>query len=158
MSSSNQEHGAVGHIVPIKMLIGTCVALLVLTAVTVWVAKLDFVELQLSEMNIVVAMGVAVVKCTIVGLIFMHLRWERSFIGFVFVGSFLFVGVFIGFALLDSAEYQPSIIPGDSPQIQLKLDALDAAQATGEHGGAVHADAVVDHASSDADHDTPADH
>jgi len=158
MSSSNHEHGAVGHIVPIKMLIGTCFALLILTAVTVWVAKLDFVKMQLSEMNILVAMGVAVVKCTIVALIFMHLRWERSFIGFVFVGSFLFVGVFIGFALLDTAEYQPSLIPGDSPQIQLKLDALDAAQATGEHGGAVHADAVVDQASSDADHDTPADH
>ena len=158
MSSSNHEHGAVGHIVPIKMLIGTCVALLILTVVTVWVAKLDFVELQLSEMNIIVAMGVAVVKCTIVGLIFMHLRWERSFIGFVFVGSFLFVGVFIGFALLDTTEYQPSIIPGNSPQIQLKLDALDVAQATGEPGGAVHADAVVDQASSDADHDMPAAH
>ena len=52
MSSSNHEHGAVGHIVPIKMLVGTCFALLILTVVTVWVAKLDFVELQLSEMNI----------------------------------------------------------------------------------------------------------
>lgn len=158
MSSSNHEHGAVGHIVPIKMLVGTCFALLILTVVTVWVAKLDFVELQLSEMNILVAMGVAVVKCTIVGLIFMHLRWERSFIGFVFVGSFLFVGVFIGFALLDSAEYQPSIIPGDSPQIQLKLDALEAAQATVDHGVAVHVDPVADHGSSDADHVTPANH
>jgi cytochrome c oxidase subunit 4 len=158
MSSSNHEHGAVGHIVPIKMLVGTCFALLILTVVTVWVAKLDFVELQLSEMNILVAMSVAVVKCTIVGLIFMHLRWERSFIGFVFVGSFLFVGVFIGFTLLDSAEYQPSIIPGDSPQIQLKLDALEAAQATGEHGVAAHVDPAADHGSSDADHATPADH
>ena len=126
--------------------------------IPVWLVSILHVVSVASAVVILVAMGVAVVKCTIVALIFMHLRWERSFIGFVFVGSFLFVGVFIGFALLDTTEYQPSIIPGDSPQIQLKLDALDAAQATGEHGGAVHADAVVDQASSDADHDTPADH
>ena len=141
MSSSNHEHGAVGHIVPIKMLVGTCLALLFLTGVTVWVAKLDFVELRMDEMNILVAMGVAVVKCTIVAMIFMHLRWDRSFVGFVFVGSFIFVGIFIGFTLLDSSEYQPTIIPGDTPQVQLKLDALDASMAadsatSGEHDGA----------------------
>ncbi len=142
MSSKNHEHGAVGHIVPIKMLVGTCLALLVLTAVTVWVAKLDFVELRMHEMNILVAMGVAVIKCTIVGMIFMHLRWDRAFIGFVFVGSILFVAVFIGFALLDSSEYQPSIIPGNSPTIQQKLDALDASMSAGaanvDHGDAAH--------------------
>ena len=77
MSSHNHEHGAVGHIVPIKMLVGTCLALLLLTAVTVWVAKLDFGNIRMHEMNIVVAMGVAVVKCTIVAKIINHLRWDR---------------------------------------------------------------------------------
>jgi cytochrome c oxidase subunit 4 len=160
MSSSNHEHGAVGHILPIKVLVGTCAVLLVLTAVTVWVAKLDFVELRLSEMNILVAMGVAVVKCTIVALIFMHLRWEPPFIGFVFVGSFLFVGIFIGFAFVDSNEYQPSIIPGDSPQIQMKLDALEASMASGEHGhgGAATSETAAEHGGSDMDHDPPAEH
>ncbi len=134
MSSPDHEHGSVGHIVPIKMLVGTCLALLVLTAVTVWVAKLDFVELRMGEMNILVAMGVATVKCVIVALIFMHLRWDRSFIGFIFVGSILFVGVFIGFALLDTSEYQPTMIPGDTPQIQQKLDALEASVAAGAQG------------------------
>ncbi|MDP7070672.1 MAG: cytochrome C oxidase subunit IV family protein [Phycisphaerales bacterium] len=136
---SSNDHDSVGHIVPIKMLVGTCLALLFLTAVTVWVSKLDFVELRMGEMNIVVAMGVAVVKCTVVALIFMHLRWDRSFIGFIFVSSILFVGVFIGFSLLDTSEYQPAIIPGDTPQIQQKLDALEAtlaAEAQGDHGTA----------------------
>lgn len=139
MSSHETEHGAVGHIVPIKLLVVTCLALLVLTAVTVWVAKLDFEELQMGEMNILVAMGVAVVKCTIVALIFMHLRWERSFVGFVFIGSILFVGLFIGMALIDTREYQPTMIPGNSPQVQLKLDALKAAASSGgDHGPASH--------------------
>jgi len=140
MSSHEHEHGAVGHIVPIKLLVITCIALLILTAVTVWVAKLDFEDLRMGEMNILVAMGVAVVKCTIVALIFMHLRWDRSFIGFVFIGSILFVGLFIGLALLDTKEYQPTMVPGNSPQVQLKLDALHAAQAAGEtkHGPTEH--------------------
>jgi cytochrome c oxidase subunit 4 len=140
MSSHDHEHGAVGHIVPIKLLVITCIALLVLTAITVWVSKLDFEALRMGEMNILVAMGVAVVKCVIVALIFMHLRWERSFVGFVFLGSILFVGLFIGLALLDTKEYQPTMIPGDSPQVQLKLDALHAAEAAtgGEHGSTAH--------------------
>jgi cytochrome c oxidase subunit 4 len=140
MSSHEHEHGAVGHIVPIKLLVITCIALLILTAVTVWVAKLDFEDLRMGEMNILVAMGVAVVKCTIVALIFMHLRWDRSFVGFVFIGSILFVGLFIGLALLDTKEYQPTMVPGDSPQVQLKLDALHAAQAAGatKHGPTEH--------------------
>ena len=140
MSSHDHEHGAVGHIVPIKLLVITCIALLVLTVITVWVSKLDFEALRMGEMNILVAMGVAVVKCVIVALIFMHLRWDRSFVGFVFLGSILFVGLFIGLALLDTKEYQPTMIPGDSPQVQLKLDALHAAEAAtgGEHGSTAH--------------------
>ena len=140
MSSHDHEHGAVGHIVPIKLLVITCIALLVLTAITVWGSKLDFEELRMGEMNILVAMGVATVKCVIVALIFMHLRWDRSFVGFVFLGSILFVGLFIGLALLDTKEYQPTMIPGDSPQVQLKLDALHAAEAAtgGEHGSTAH--------------------
>ena len=140
MSSHDHEHGAVGHIVPIKLLVITCIALLVLTAITVWVSKLDFEALRMGEMNILVAMGVATVKCVIVALIFMHLRWDRSFVGFVFLGSILFVGLFIGLALLDTKEYQPTMIPGDSPQVQLKLDALNAAEAAtgGEHGSTAH--------------------
>lgn len=139
MSSHDHEHGAVGHIVPIKLLVLTCIALLGLTAVTVWVAKLDFEEIRMGEMNIIVAMGVAVLKCTVVSLIFMHLRWDRSFVGFVFLGSILFVGLFIGLALLDTSEYQPTMIPGDTPQVQLKLDALNAeAAAGGAHGTTEH--------------------
>jgi cytochrome c oxidase subunit 4 len=139
MSSHETEHGAVGHIVSIKLLVITCIALLALTVFTVWVAKLDFEMLRMGEMNILVAMGVATVKCVIVALIFMHLRWDRSFVGFVFIGSILFVGLFIGLALLDTKQYQPTMLPGNSPQIQLKLDVLKASAASdGDHGSVAH--------------------
>ena len=124
--SGHHEHGAVGHIVPIRMLVAICAVLLVLTGVTVWVAKFDFEELNLGEMNIIIAMGVATFKALLVCLIFMHLRWERSFIGFFFLSSVLFVGLFILFALMDTHENAPAIIPGNSTEIQEKLDVLES--------------------------------
>ena len=110
MSDHPDGHDTGGHAVPHKMLIATCLALLGLTALTVWSAKLDFNELQLPEMNIIIAIGIATVKVTIVGLIFMHLRWDRSFTAFIFVGSILLVGLFISFAMMDTKEYQPEVI------------------------------------------------
>ena len=145
MSAQDHEHGAVGHIVPIKLLVVTCIGLLFLTAVTVWVAKLDFNTLNMPEMNIVVAMGVAVVKCTLVALIFMHLRWDRSFVGFVFIGSIFFVGLFIAFALIDTTAYQPDIVPGNTLEVQEQLDLLEADWAKQRAVGEVNAAQGHDH-------------
>ena len=127
MSAHHDGHDTGGHAVPHKMLIATCIALLALTALTVWSSKLDFNELQLPELNIIIAIGIATVKVTIVGLIFMHLRWDRSFTAFIFVGSILLVGLFISFAMMDTKEYQPEVIQTNSAQIQQKLDALPKA-------------------------------
>ncbi|MBG79683.1 MAG: hypothetical protein CMJ39_03100 [Phycisphaerae bacterium] len=118
------EHGAVDHIVPLKVLIGTCAALLFLTAVTVWVAELDFNILNIPSMNMGLALAVASLKVFIVTMIFMHLRWDRSFIGFIFVISCLLVFLFIGFALMDTGENQPNMIPGNSVPVQQQLDKL----------------------------------
>jgi hypothetical protein len=41
----------------------------------------------------------------------MHLRWDKPFNGLILVGSFLFLGIFIGFALLDTKEYQHELVP-----------------------------------------------
>ena len=60
-------------------------------------------------LNIVVAMGVATIKATLVGLYFMHLRWDRPFNAIILVGSLLFLGIFLGFALLDTGEYQENM-------------------------------------------------
>ena len=114
----------VGHVVPITFLTIICCILLFLTAVTVWVSRYDFNEIRIAEMGIIVALLVASVKVTIVGLYFMHLRWDRAFIGFVFVGSMLFVVLFIGIALTDSLAYQPEIIKGDTPAVVQAMEKL----------------------------------
>ena len=54
----------------------------------------------------------------------MHLRWDRPFIGFIFVGSILFVVLFISMAITDTAEYQPELIKGDTQKVMQALDAL----------------------------------
>ena len=125
MSNADHHHeDQIGHVVPVKFLTFICAILLFLTAVTVWVSRYDFTEINIAELGIILALLVATVKATIVGLYFMHLRWDRPFIGFVFVGSMLFVVLFIGVALTDSMEYQPQIIKGDTPAVSAAMDKL----------------------------------
>ena len=137
MSNADHHHeDQIGHVVPVKFLTFICAILLFLTAVTVWVSRYDFTEINIAELGIIVALLVATVKATIVGLffasiiylpillLFMHLRWDRAFIGFLFVGSILFVVLFISIALTDSMEYQPSMIKGDTPMVSEAMDKL----------------------------------
>jgi len=63
----HEEH----HIVGYSVYIMVWIPLLILTAITVWVAKHDF-----GVFNIVVALGIASVKASIVALFFMHLKYE----------------------------------------------------------------------------------
>ena len=102
------------------LLIGTGLALLVLTWVTVAVAGID-----LGEANIWVALGIAVLKGTLVAMIFMHLRWDRPFNGIIFVAALAFVTLFIALALTDTAEYQADLHPGDAPAVESKLQELE---------------------------------
>ncbi len=91
---------------------------------TVWTSRYDFSEINIAELGIILALFIATVKATIVGLYFMHLRWDRPFIGFIFVGSILFVVLFISMAITDTAEYQPELIKGDTQKVIQALDAL----------------------------------
>jgi cytochrome c oxidase subunit IV len=114
----------VGHIVSPKILFATGGALLVLTVITVAAAKLDFEQFDLRELNIFVALAIAVVKASLVCLFFMHLRWDRPFNAFVLVASLALVALFIWFAMTDSSEYQHEIVQGDSETIKSKLTAI----------------------------------
>ncbi len=114
------DHG-VGHVVPLKILVATGMALLALTAITVWAASIDF-----GAGNIFVAMIIAGVKASLVVLFFMHLFWDRPFHSFVFVTSICFVVLFIAFALTDSVEYQEEVIPGNAVDVDERLTQLSA--------------------------------
>jgi cytochrome c oxidase subunit 4 len=114
----------VGHVVPLRILVGTALALLVLTGVTVGVAGVDFAKFDMPELNIWVALGVAAVKASLVALFFMHLRWDRPFNGIVFVLSIAFVALFIGAAMTDSFSYHDDLVEGDSKLVTQKLSEL----------------------------------
>ena len=115
MSSDNFAHSShVGHVVPLKMLIGVLMALLFLTFVTVAVT---WVEMD-RQVGLIVAIAVATLKASLVLLFFMHLRWDRPFNAIVIIFSIVLVGLFIIFSLFDSAAYQPTVIPGYAPELE----------------------------------------
>ncbi len=113
--ASGPAHG-IGHLVPTSALVGTGLGLLILTWVTVVVAGID-----LGEANIYIALAIAALKGSLVSLFFMHLRWDRPFNGIILVGSICFVALFLALAMTDTAAYQDSMIPGDSPKVVQKL-------------------------------------
>ena len=59
--------------------------------------------------NLVIAMAIATIKAGLVVTYFMHLRWDRPFHTLIFVGSLLFVSLFISMTLLDKSEYEHDI-------------------------------------------------
>jgi len=113
---SQGEHASgyhVGHIVPLRLLIGVGVALAVLTVITVTITSLDFGY----QVNLLVALTIATIKGAMVALFFMHLRWDRPFNAIVFVVSLVLLSLFLSFAMMDTGEYQPELIPGYAPDL-----------------------------------------
>ena len=86
---------------PLPLLAGVFLLLMVLTLLTWGVTLVDFGY----NMNLAVAMGIALVKAAFVGLYFMHLRWDAPLNGFILVVSLLFVTLFISFTLMDTGQY-----------------------------------------------------
>lgn len=105
---SDSSHGhhdeSYGHVAPMPVLIGTFLALVFLTVITVAVAYVD-----LGEFNLFIALTIATVKATLVSLFFMHLAHDTGFNRLAFFGCFFFVLLFVGFTLMDSGQYQPQI-------------------------------------------------
>lgn len=98
-------HHGVAHHLPFWLLVAVFAALLVLTFVTVTAIKIDFGRMT----NLWIALTIATIKAALVILYFMHLKYERPFNAVILISTFLFVALFIGFALLDSLQYQPNI-------------------------------------------------
>ena len=101
------------HIVPMPVLLAVWGALVVLTVVTVAATWID-----LGRFNLLLAMAIATVKASLVVLYFMHMRYDRPFNAIVFVAALLFVALFVGITLIDTAAYQPELIPGYAPGMQ----------------------------------------
>ena len=84
------------HVAPRKMYYTIFASLMVLTLVTVLVARID-----LGIMNTVVALTIAVAKALLVVLYFMHVRWS-SRLTQVFAGAaFFWLGIMFVLTLSD---------------------------------------------------------
>jgi cytochrome c oxidase subunit IV len=109
-------HHGVGHVVSFAILAKVFAALVLLTIITVSASEINF-----GEFNLIVALGIAVVKASLVVLFFMHLYWDKPFNSIVFVGCLIFVGLFISLTLLDSNQYRASVKGGQAPGVSKHL-------------------------------------
>ena len=79
------------------------VALMVLTAATVLVAKFD-----LGAANDIVALVIAVTKATLVVLFFMHVKYSTRLTKLTVIGSVLWLAFLIGVTMMDYASRRMS--------------------------------------------------
>jgi cytochrome c oxidase subunit 4 len=100
------EHHGISHVAAIKVLVATGGTLLLLTLLTVAATKIDFG----ANINLAIAMVIAVTKASLVILFFMHLRYDRLFHTVVFVSAILAASLFVGFTLMDTGQYQQTNI------------------------------------------------
>jgi cytochrome c oxidase subunit 4 len=93
-----------GHVVSARALLSTFAALIVLTVVTVAVSRL-----QLGQMNVVVALGVACTKAALVAAFFMHLKYEGRANLVLLLTSVFFLIVLLVFVIYDSRAYHGDV-------------------------------------------------
>ena len=96
------------HVVSVGLYLGVFIALLVLTGVTVWTARHDF-----GALNTPVAMGIAVLKATLVILFFMHVKYSSRLVQLVVACAFVWLGILILGILHD--YYSPHVTPSEAP-------------------------------------------
>lgn len=98
----------VHHITPVKTLLATGIALICLTLLTVGIAYLNLPH----PWNVIVALGIAVIKASLVVMFFMNLYYEsRRFNILVFVGGLVFFSIFVTLTLMDTL-FRTTWIPG----------------------------------------------
>ncbi len=84
------------HVVSLKLYFAVFATLMVLTALTVWVAFID-----LGAMNTVVALAVAVTKATLVTLFFMHVKYSSRLTWLVVASGFFFLAIMFALTMAD---------------------------------------------------------
>ena len=107
MSDATHVHDSAHHVSSVRLLVVVWIALMVGTWLTVSATYVD-----LGALNIWIGLAIATAKAVLVGLYYMHLRWDKPFNTFVFLCSFLFLALFIGIVMMDTQQYQPDLIPG----------------------------------------------
>ena len=79
------------HIIPFKTYLNVILALTALTIVTVLVSLVDF-----GVFNLIISMGIATLKATLVLMYFMHLKYDdKSYLVIFLVGVFFIAIIFL---------------------------------------------------------------
>ena len=89
----SEEHA---HIVPYKTFLVIWIALLILTGVTIAVAKYN-----LGPLNIWVALGIATLKAGLVVAVFMHMKYETRLFQLALFSALAILAIFIGLTFVD---------------------------------------------------------
>ena len=89
----SEEHA---HIVPYKTFLIIWGFLLILTAVTVWVAQYN-----LGALNVWVALAIASLKSGLVIAYFMHMKYEQRIFKLALLSALVILAIFIGLTFFD---------------------------------------------------------
>ncbi len=100
LTKDEHAQGGHDHVVPTKVFHAVFIALLILTATTYYASTIDMGR----SVNIVVALGIAVVKASLVATFFMHLKWDKPFHSVIILVAVGFLALFLGITTLDTAE------------------------------------------------------
>ena len=84
------------HIVSPKLYVVIFLALMAGTTITVWAAYQNF-----SMFNIVIALGIATIKATLVILFFMHGKYSSRRTKLVIVSGFFWLAIMLGLTIAD---------------------------------------------------------
>lgn len=85
------------HIVSLKIYVGVFLTLLVGTALTVFAGLQDFP----GQLNVIIALTIAVIKATLVVLYFMHVRYSSRLIWVVFTSALFWLAILFALTLSD---------------------------------------------------------
>ena len=146
--AGNPAH--VHHVTPTKTLLTTLGILILLTIITVTTSRYDFARLNgtfsllkvdLHFINILLAMGIACVKMSLVIALFMGLKYDKPFLTIVFLSSFIFLGIFMVYTLTDTLfrglvnRKDAITLPFESP---VKMGTGEANEHAGDPAAAEH--------------------
>jgi len=98
VESQVSENHNFGHIIGYRVLAVVAVMLAGLTGLTVYASRIDF---GAAWINVLIAMLIATTKASLVGLWFMHLKFESRLIWLFVVFPIFLIALLIGFSIGD---------------------------------------------------------
>ena len=85
------------HIVSLKVYVIIAAALMIGTALTVVVGKMDFP----GPLNVIIALTIACVKATLVVLYFMHVRYSSKLVWLIFASAVFWLAILFALTFAD---------------------------------------------------------